>query len=84
MRITLTVMASTLALAACTSLPEAPATAGSRAEAPAAAGDTTPITGSRFVRKSNDRNVRVIGNDGARTELSDVKSIGNAVGSRGN
>ena len=73
-------------LAACPSGPEAPATAA----APAQAGQGKTfvsnhgITGSRLMQRSTDRNVRIIGADEARSDMSDVRSISNAVGARSN
>lgn len=75
-------------LAGCATAPDTPATtAGKADDKQAAVGsftDTTPLTGSRFARSTTDRNVRVIGNDSAREDAADVRSIGNVVGPRSN
>ena len=73
-------------LVGCASSPEPAKTAAAPAAAagPACFKDTRQITGSRLVQRSTDRNVRIIGADEARTDMQDVRSIGNAVGSRGN
>lgn len=76
------------ALAGCATAPDTPsATAGKADGKQAAVGsftDTTPLTGSRFARSTTDRNVRVIGNDAAREDATEVRSIGNLVGARSN
>lgn len=76
-----TVLAASLV--GCASTPEPTKTAAAPA-GPAGFNDTKPLTGSRLIQRSTDRNVRVIGADEARTDMSDVRSIGNAVGQRGN
>lgn len=84
MRSILLTVAFTLALAGCASSPEPAQTGAAPAAAPKGFNDTRQITGSRLVQRSTDRNVRIIGADEARTDMSDVRSIGNAVGARGN
>ena len=83
MRPILVIAAVTLALAGCASSPE-PAQTATAPSGPSGFKDTKQITGSRLVQRSTDRNVRIIGADEARTDMQDVRSIGNAVGARGN
>lgn len=75
-----------LVLAGCAGGPETPraAQATSAATPQQEAVDDTPITGSRFARRSSDRLVRVIGQEAARSDMSNVRSLGNEVGARGN
>lgn len=86
MRTLLITLLPTLALAACTTAPEAPTAlaAASAASAGAREGDSERLTGSRLSRQTNDRTVRSIGAEPARADMSEVRSIGNAVGARGN
>lgn len=73
--------------AGCASAPEPTTAAAGKAGDQQAVGSftsTTPLTGSRFARSTTDRNVRVIGNDAAREDAADVRSIGNVVGPRSN
>jgi|JI10StandDraft_1071094.scaffolds.fasta_scaffold905253_2 hypothetical protein len=71
-------------LAGCASSPDAPKSAATASDGPSSFVATRPLTGSRLMQRSTDRNVRVIGADEARTDMSDVRSISNAVGARSN
>ena len=76
---------SSALLAACASAPEPEAKPQAGAADTPSFRDSTPLTGSRFSKSGTDRNLRVIGNDAARTEIGqDVRSISNTVGARGN
>lgn len=76
-----TVLAASLG--ACANAPDGSTSA---AASPGASSfrDAQPLTGSRLVRRSSDRNVGVIEGEEARKEMLEVRSLGNAVGQRGN
>jgi hypothetical protein len=87
MKLQLTLAASVFALAACSSTPPA-----EQAAAPDGAAKPTnvvypegpPKTGTRFANRSTDRSVRMVGNQDAKDDAREIRSLGNSVGARSN
>jgi hypothetical protein len=83
MKLQLALVAGVMALGACSTTPPDQAAAGTK-PTNVALPEGPPQAGTRFVNRSTDRSVRVIGNQDAKDDARDMRSIGNNVGMRSN
>jgi hypothetical protein len=87
MKLQLALAASVFVVAACSSTPPA-----EQAAAPEGVAKPTNVvypegpakTGTRFANRSTDRSVRMVGNQDAKDDAREIRSLGNSVGARSN
>lgn len=83
MKLQLALVAGAFSLGACsTPPPEQAAAAGGAKPTNVVLPEGPPQVGTRFVNRSTDRSVRVIGNQDAKDEGRAIQSLGNSVGAR--